>query len=395
MAVNELEALSSLSITINEKDPSGPAEIHVTTKEIVNEDSEQPATNEVLPEPSPPKKTVAYLGDYIEACYYDSRFTYEKKVPIFNDGDGHYRPQLKQGRVNRILFYPGVFNPPHRSHQAMVNCAFAGCQDLNVIAAIVLPLGDIIMYREYTEYASFMGDERMRLWRGDNGPHDWLWVYGTWSGFWMEFRPKLIEAVEKDGFELEFVFLGGPDHIGKDHVTHIPWDCPNMVVSDIGRKADFVKEDGTLHDLAGYETWQTPDLPEGTRFKEAKDMPPWLIKSLADSMSVEKSDPEFLERLHREYTRRMNGTRTCMAGPDLEDMWVRFIPAGENPIRVSATDIRLIIGETETEGLLGALKDLAMNPEILVEMMEESRRPWSRPGPECLEEEKSAPTDKS
>ena len=46
-------------------------------------------------------------------------------------------PRLDSSRVNRILVYPGSFNPPHRGHLHLLNHVFYhGVPDLNVVAAI-------------------------------------------------------------------------------------------------------------------------------------------------------------------------------------------------------------------------------------------------------------------
>ncbi|KAI1806408.1 hypothetical protein F4811DRAFT_550894 [Daldinia bambusicola] len=380
MAENEPETFASLTISVNEKEPLESKEILVTVQSVSSEDSEQsiigePSPETSPPETSPPKRTVADLAEYIEACHYSDETPPEKRVPIFNHGEGHYRPQLRHGRVNRILFYPGVFNPPHLSHQAVVNCAFAGCQDIGVVAAIVIPLGDRITWRAFSRSATFDNAQRVRLWRGeDDAPHDWMWVYDGITDDWDEFYDKFNEMVARDGFEVEFLYLGGPDHIGKDYVTYYPWECANLVVSDIGREASFVKEDGALLDLVGHESWQTPDIPESTYPKKAEEMPAWLVNSLAVITPGDKSDPEYINKLYQGYMSRINGTRSCMGGPDRKDLWVRFIPAGENPVRVSATDVRRIISETPTEELLEKIKGLVMNPEVVVEMMDEFRK---------------------
>ncbi|KAI1470039.1 uncharacterized protein F4812DRAFT_457437 [Daldinia caldariorum] len=420
MAENELEGFPALSISVNEKELLESKEILVTVQSIGSEDSDQPVTTEASPETSPPRtppptRMVADLAEYIEACYYPKDFPPEKRTPIFNNGEGHYRPQLRQGRVNRILLYPGIFSPPHLSHQAMVNCAFAGCQDLNVIAAIVIPIGNRITWREFSRSATFDNAQRVRLWRGDDGPHDWLWIFDWCPDGWDTFCYMFKKKMTMD-FDVEFLYLGGPDHIGKDYVTDCPWDSTNLIVSDIGREADFVKEDGTLHDLVNYESWQTPDIPEGTYPKKAEEMPPWLIDSLAVIMPGDRSDPEYIEKLYQGYMSRISGTRSCKGGPKRKYSWVRFILAGENPKRVSATDVRRTISETPTEELLEKIKDIVMNPEAVVEMMDKLRKsgPLSsdpessdeeeldeekpdgeKPDGEEPDEEESAPTDAS
>jgi hypothetical protein len=48
-------------------------------------------------------------------------------------------PLLKKGKTNRILVYPGAFNPPHRGHMRALQHAFHECgPEFNAVAAIVL-----------------------------------------------------------------------------------------------------------------------------------------------------------------------------------------------------------------------------------------------------------------
>jgi hypothetical protein len=67
------------------------------------------------------------------------------------------QPLLKKGRVNRILFYIGAFNPPHRGHMIVLHHGFRECgEDFNMVGALVLLKGD-----NYLEKKNFWSDRNL------------------------------------------------------------------------------------------------------------------------------------------------------------------------------------------------------------------------------------------
>ncbi|KAI2784656.1 hypothetical protein F4815DRAFT_440959 [Daldinia loculata] len=350
-----------------------------TTPDIVNEDPKRPIISEVPPVTSPEEKIVADLGKYIETCYYGNKTVPSERPPIFNQDVGHYRPQLKQDRVNRIILYPGCFNPPHRGHQSMVNCAFSCSQDIDVIAAIVLPLGTSYSpenAKEFMEDVWFTMAQRVRLWRGDNGPHDWLWVYDQGRHEWEIFRYNLEHAIKADGFPFEFIYLGGPDHIGRFHVSKRPWGCDNMIVSDIGRETDFVGDE-TLIRIERHGNWKQilyqnrPHPWEAEKASWDFEEFYWYRLELNYILHLESNTGSIAE-LQLQYIRMVTGMRICWNKYD-GISWVRFIPAGDSAIRVSSTDIRYTIKTCPPDELLEKLKGKALRPELLVQWVQESK----------------------
>jgi hypothetical protein len=85
---------------------------------------------------------VGCLATYIKNIHYGDDFL-PGRTEIFDYGIAHQSPCLKFGRINRILLYPGCFNPPHRDHFEILRHGFGKRdRDICIIAAIVLPLDD-------------------------------------------------------------------------------------------------------------------------------------------------------------------------------------------------------------------------------------------------------------
>ena len=179
---------------------------------------------------------------------------------LFDYGITHRPPLLFKGRRNRILLYPGSFNPPHLGHMDLLLDGFARGEDLlNVIAAFIMPLDDNSLrfkLRGQPGTRIFSKAERVRLWQG-HVPSDWCWVYPYSVDKWSAFKRHLTAIAEKDGFEIVFTQLCGSDCFHQQFEPPLKLGfCNELIVSGVNRDAGFYRHADQLTSLPGYQPWK-------------------------------------------------------------------------------------------------------------------------------------------
>jgi hypothetical protein len=99
---------------------------------------------------------------------------------------------------------------------------------------------------------------------------------------WYGFQELLTQVITKDGFDVRWVLLGGPDHVKVNEVPPIPqWGCKDIIVSNVGRPADFTSPTvNKLKMLAGCEAWEgiTLDLKALQRY--ARKSTGWVYSGI-------------------------------------------------------------------------------------------------------------------
>ena len=175
-------------------------------------------------------------------------------------------PTLDKARTNRIIIYPGSFNPPHRGHLHLLKHVFMrGAHDLNIIAAIILPRSDeSVPAKVKREGGSFMFGryERSLLWTNDLCFPPWAYVSGDSGASFTAFLQQLSQVTAKDGYSLEYVPLYGPQ-IGSPSSPPDPvFGCNMIIMSDAARAAKFQRCSGRLRDFSGCTKWRRVRVDE-------------------------------------------------------------------------------------------------------------------------------------
>ena len=128
---------------------------------------------------------VAHLEYYIllaEQVYFKNRTPKPRK--IFRPNPNGQTPTLRSDRENRILVYPGSFNPPHLGQTGLLWHTYLSLDD-KTIAAMILPMSTASVSRKKLTGNEMGLDDRMfklssiqrgQLWR-DNILSRFTWVW--------------------------------------------------------------------------------------------------------------------------------------------------------------------------------------------------------------------------
>ncbi|OJJ50551.1 hypothetical protein ASPZODRAFT_206906 [Penicilliopsis zonata CBS 506.65] len=261
--------------------------------------------------------------------------------PVFEPGRQTQieAPQLQAGRVNRILFYPGSFNPPHVGHSALLQHVFkTSASHMNFIAAVVFPLDDEALVERLESDRNplvLKKHERIRLWRGHGPAAGHVWVYDHPVSSWWQLHDRLIQDVARDGFKLEISVLFGPDNLSQlEEFPAQPWGCNECLFSDIGRDAVIT---------SGHKD-SSPGL---TPLKQLDLYGPWE-RTVVGSLCRRDDDPPST---------------------------IHFIPKPDDQVvpQTSSSEIRRAIRNSLPGRLEIDLHGLVLNPDVLAEILARRR----------------------
>lgn len=201
---------------------------------------------------------MATFSQYFHTVYQDD----SRKAGLRSSSDKRGIPLLSKDRVNRVLIYPGSFNPPHVGHLGVLRHAFESSPDLNIVAGIVLPVA--VEHIEEKNYRSgrrlvLSREQRSELWKRDaRFP---AWAFAPSHKLAVGFEEKIAKAAKKDGYEILYIRLGGPDTWDFSWpLRHTDTSCIEHLISDAARSAPFLGPDGVPQSMRGYTTWQRLEL---------------------------------------------------------------------------------------------------------------------------------------
>lgn len=311
--------------------------------------------------------------------YYVKRAGWSDGDSVFDQADTKYRPQLRSDRQNRVLLYPGSFNPPHIGHLALVKHVFENCRDINVIAAFIVPLDDHRVERKCSKLGQSLvltKNQRVQLWRGYT-TSPWYTVYGRREWEWDLFRKSLEKATAQDGYWLKFVVLYGPDLISLHEGSHWDsgWDCDEIVTSNVARPASFTAHEGKLLRLKGCHRWERLSWDEAKIAQHAETMVAFNKRN-----SMFKPSRAQLEKLRSESVEMLRSMRVCRRKGFPSNV-IRFIPTTVKLDSISSTLIRRTIDDCAPGQLQTKLASMVLYPRLLVRLLQrkqQAKRRWAQ-----------------
>ena len=210
------------------------------------------------------------LGEFVELCYFEGGPPNDPERRPFNNGRAKDPPLLRPRGVNRILIYPGCFNPPHRGHLELLKHVFLNAgDDLQITAAIVIPIDEKHLAhktRSEKKVLVLPREQRIELWQTSGLPKDRIWLFDRSQSDWAIFKGRLVECFRANSVEVKFMLLGGPDWVNSIRVPDAArWGCTDIITSDISRAVNFRYGDH-LSQLFSCTAWEKPHFdPERLR----------------------------------------------------------------------------------------------------------------------------------
>jgi hypothetical protein len=106
---------------------------------------------------------------------------------------------------------------------------------------------------------SLLKQQRVQLCRA-TFTQDWVWVYEGSEDSWKDTQISLVENTQRDGIQLKWIMLGGPDWFTTQQVCNpTEWGCLDAITSNVSRPVDFCRPFQMLK-LPSCGEWESPRI---------------------------------------------------------------------------------------------------------------------------------------
>ena len=108
----------------------------------------------------------------------------------------------------------------------------------------------------------FGGEERCHLWKKDPNFPEWAWAFEAVENYsisnrFTTFAHDLKAATAADGYEIEFVYLYGPDRMTPESGREPE---PITLLCDAARIAGYQRSSGRLKDFKNFTPWKRAEI---------------------------------------------------------------------------------------------------------------------------------------
>jgi hypothetical protein len=365
---------------------------HRRSRSTQNTTELQSLVANAAPEPEPRRFEVSQTADlegYMRAALLEANGCAPGQ--IFRPSKHFPKPLLRKGVMNRIITFPGSFAPPHMGHKLLLTHAFFRSNLDNVVAAIISPNSTRSIRKKLRNEPDAMlltRKERASLW-DDPFLTPWSWVNPFPHQKSGNFENVLLRAVEADGYEIEFVLIVGGDHMNQA-ATENNTDSiePTVVLSD-GLRSIPRAPSGAPLPFVGYGEWQQSEESHARLFAklERGELSALAMLHLLYPLEVD-TVLQHSTHLRKKNTRALTVLQECLHVSgcpwfcmNLQEasLQMQFVPARNvagngTESDLSSTSIRAVIREVDHERRVLALTDLALNPQLLSDLVDAKKR---------------------